>query len=104
MVELTLETLNSALDAALAPLRAEVANVKGEVTVIRTQVSGLPIMSNSIHELRQDMRMVRAAINDMAKTDITSGEVEALHQDLERLLRRQEELEARIGTIEARER
>ena len=46
------------------------------------------------------MRNLRAVINDMARVDITVGEVEALHADIDRMQTKQLELETRIATLE----
>jgi ubiquinone biosynthesis protein UbiJ len=86
MTDLTLEDIRTVLQTELAP--------------IRTKLNGLPLIHRSIGEIRQELRMVRAAINDIAKTNITSGEVEALHDDVNRLQDRQNELEARLLTLE----
>jgi hypothetical protein len=42
------------------------------------------------------------AINDIGKTNITAGEVEAMHEDIDRVLAKQRELEARLATLEQR--
>ena len=46
------------------------------------------------------MRMMRAAINDLARTNITAGEVAAMHEDINRVQTKQMELERRIATLE----
>jgi ubiquinone biosynthesis protein UbiJ len=86
MTDLTLEAISTMLDEKLVP--------------IRTKLNGLPLIHRSIGEIRQELRMVRAAINDMTKTNITSGKIEALHADVNRLQDRQNELETRLITLE----
>jgi hypothetical protein len=46
--------------------------------------------------------MIRAAINDIAHTEVTSGEVEALHHDLNRVEKDLAQLAARVEIIEGR--
>jgi prefoldin subunit 5 len=87
--ELTLEMLQ----AELAPLRAALAT-------IQARVDGLPLMGSAIDALRHDNRMLRAAINDMARVNITAGEVEAMHADIDAVQAKQLELETRIITLE----
>lgn len=82
MTELTLETLR----AELAPLHA--------------RVDGLPLLGSAIAALQRDVRMLRAAINDMARVNITAGEVEALHDDINSIQERQTSIETRLATLE----
>jgi hypothetical protein len=48
------------------------------------------------------MRMLRTAVNDMAAIRITTGEVEALHTDINQLQRDYLELAAKVEAIEER--
>jgi hypothetical protein len=50
--------------------------------------------------LQQDTRLIRAAVNDIARVDVTSGEVEALHQDVNRVQAQNAELAAKVATLE----
>jgi prefoldin subunit 5 len=79
MAELTLE----ALRGELAPLRADLDTIKAELLPIRARIDGLPLINRSIMALQQDVRSVKAAINDAA--NIT--ELEARITTLERLVR-----------------
>ena len=65
------------------------------IEAVRVRVDGLPLIGNAIdvvqrdvRGLQHDLRMVRAAINDMGHTNITAGEVEAMHEDIDRMLER----------------
>src|SRR5262245_60069680 len=96
MTELTLETL-----------RGELAPLRSDVEMIKVQISGLPLPGTWIAELRdavrqqqQDLRMLRAAVNDMARINITGGEVEAIHTDLQRIEAEQIEIKARLARLE----
>jgi hypothetical protein len=44
--------------------------------------------------------MTRAAINDIARVNITAGEVEAMHTDIDRTMARQDAIETRLATLE----
>jgi ubiquinone biosynthesis protein UbiJ len=46
--------------------------------------------------------MIRAAVNDLAKENVTSGEMEAVHDDLTQLRREVDELTVRLEAIEER--
>jgi hypothetical protein len=104
MTELTIETLHGELEtlriALVDHVRSEVAGVCSEVAMVRARVDGLPIIGNAIDVLQRAMRMLRAAINDLARTNITAGEVQALHDDLDRALAKQADLEARVAALE----
>jgi len=67
MVELTLELLRSeldqALDKGLEPVRSELAFIRARVTMV----------GSAVDVLQRDFRMIKAALNDMAKTSVTSG-------------------------------
>jgi len=58
---------------------------------------------NTLHILLQDTRMLRAALNDVAKENVTPGEVEALHEDLSRLQQQVSHLNARLAVVESRD-
>jgi hypothetical protein len=58
-------------------MRAGFAEIRGISAGVRARVDGVPILGAAIETLRQDVRMLRAAINDMAQVNITAGEVEA---------------------------
>ena len=92
MTELTLETLRSELAIALEPVRSELAFIRARLTLV----------GGAIDVLQRDVRMVKAAVNDIAKTNVTSGEIEALHEDLQRVIAKQDNLEARLLVLEER--
>jgi hypothetical protein len=53
-------------------------------------------------EMQRDIRMLRAAINDFARTNVTVGEIEALHTDINRLQEKSIEMDARLRALETR--
>jgi peptidoglycan hydrolase CwlO-like protein len=58
--------------------------------------------TRALATLQQDVRMIRAAVNDIAKVGVTSGEIEAIHFDLNRLQQQFVELDTRINELEAK--
>jgi hypothetical protein len=48
----------------------------------------------------QDIRMIRAAIHDMAKTRVTEGEIVALHEDVDRMQHGRDVLTTRVELLE----
>jgi hypothetical protein len=90
---MTVDELTEILRRELAPIRAELATV-------RARVDGLPVIGEAISVLQRDVRMLRAAVNDMARVNITAGEVEALHEAIDRIQAKQVELETRLTTLE----
>lgn len=91
----------------VAMVKADVAALKTDVAALKTDVAALQRQAGShtrtLNVLQQDVRMIRAAVNDIARTDVTSGEVEALHHDLNRLQQDFADLAARVDVIEGRD-
>jgi len=84
----------------MANVRTRVDGLASEMTNVRIRVDGLPLLGVAIDTLRQDVRMTRAAINDIARINITAGEVEAMHTDINRTMSRQDAIETRLATLE----
>jgi len=104
-MSLTLEDLRE----ELAPLVTRLDGVDARLDSIETRVghieaytNGLPVIGEAVFVLQRDTRLIRAAINDMGKTNITSGEVEAMHQDIDQVLAQLRDLLARVKTLEER--
>ena len=88
-------------DLTLENLRIELAqNLRSELAPIRAQLDGLPVINRALTVLQQDMRALRAAFNDFARTNVTAGEVEALHADVNRVQTENAQLQARLATVE----
>lgn len=85
---------------AIDGLQAEFAPVREQLKIIEIKVSGIPLIAESTHDLRRDLRMVKAAINDMARVNITAGEVEALHEEIDKIQAENAELATRLATVE----
>jgi DNA repair ATPase RecN len=120
MADATLETLHaelvrlhgemqsrfSSLDAKFSSLESKVedrfSNLEGRFSSFEARVVGLPLIGESIAVLQRNVRMLTAAVNDMARVNITAGEVEALHTELEQIAAKQNEIEAQL--LQTRER
>jgi hypothetical protein len=79
----------AAVDERLAPLVS-----------MRAQLDGLPLINRAVTVIQQDVRALRAAFNDFALTNTTSGEIEALHQDVNRVQAENAELAVKVATLE----
>jgi hypothetical protein len=121
MTDLTLENLQAALlplhtglTELTSRLISEMANMRirvdglasrvdglaSEMANVRIRVDGLPLLGVAVETLRQDVRMTRAAINDISRINITAGEVESMHTDIDRTMARQDAMETRLATLE----
>ena len=103
MTDLTLEDLHAALRPlhnGLTELNGRIDGLASEMANVRIRVDGLPLLGVAVETLRQDVRMTRAAINDMARINITAGEVESMHTDIDRTMSRQDAIETRLATLE----
>jgi hypothetical protein len=67
---------------------------------MRAQLDGLPLISRGVTVVQQDVRALRAAFNDFALTNTTAGEIEALHQDVNRVQAENAELAVKVATLE----
>src|SRR5438477_6892953 len=103
MTDVTLEALREELApirAAITDLEGAVAKVQADVAAMRPAVEGIPLIQRAVSVIQQEQRMMKAAINDLARTQFTSGEVEALHNDVNSVQSTHMELETRIMMLE----
>jgi len=96
MTELTLEILRS----ELAPIRADITAMRDDIAAIRPAVDGIPFIHRTVGAIRQDVRMLHAAFNDFALTNVTAGEIQALHTDVNAVQIKADELEVKIATLQ----
>jgi hypothetical protein len=62
--------------------------------------SRLEARVEALMAMQEDIRMIRAAVNDIAAVNVTSGEIGAIHHDLNRLQQRIIELDGRLHRLE----
>jgi hypothetical protein len=67
---------------------------------LQPSIGRLESRVDALMEMHQDIRMIRSAVNDIAKVNVTSGEIEAIHVDLNRLQQRYIDLDARLHALE----
>jgi hypothetical protein len=80
-------------------------NIQASTTALTQRMevvtSTLDVHSNVLNVLRQDVLLIRAALNDFEKTRFSSGEAQVIHDELSRLHQEQDELAVRVGVLEA---
>ncbi len=105
MADDTILEILHAIQSDLAAVKTDHARkldmLQQDTTLIRGTLHGHTRM---LDILQQDMRMIRGAVNDFARENVTAGEVEAIHHDLNRAQREIAELTARLEIIEGRDR
>jgi Tfp pilus assembly protein PilO len=84
----------------LAPMRAQLDGLRAELAPMRAQLDGLPLINRTVTVIQQEVRALRGAFNDFALTNPTTGEIEALHTDVNRVQAENAELTARVMTLE----
>lgn len=89
---------NEMLDI-LKAIQGDIAALKDGMLAAKTE---LRVHSETFDVLLQEGRMLRGAINEPARKNITRGEVEAIHQDLNRLRNEISALMVRVEMIEER--
>jgi len=91
----------------LKVIQGDIAGLKTDVSAVRVDLAGVKTEvrahSRTLDILLQERRLLRAAVNDFAKENVTPGEVEAIHHDLNRLPHEVSELTVRVEMIEERE-
>jgi hypothetical protein len=80
--------------------------IQTDLASVKSNVENLMLDSRShsttLNILTQDVREIRGAVNDMGATRVTTGEIGALHHDVNRVQRGLADLEARVHAIEER--
>jgi ubiquinone biosynthesis protein UbiJ len=83
----------------LAAIQGEIAGLKADMMAIVTE---LRVHSETFDVLLQEGRMLRGAVNDPSRRNVSRGEVEAIHEDLNRLRNDMSALTVRIDMLEER--
>lgn len=68
----------------IAGVKGDIAGLKADMTTVKSE---LRVHSRTLDIVLQEGRLLRAAVHDIAKENVTPGEVEAIHHDLNRLQR-----------------
>jgi polyhydroxyalkanoate synthesis regulator phasin len=77
----------------LKRIQSDMAAVKSDMSNVKQHIAELTIGQNV---LVQEGRMIRAALNDLGKTRVSAGEVEAMHTDINELVHRVTKIEAAL--------
>jgi chromosome segregation ATPase len=94
---LTREELREELQAALAPLQQAVTVLQQDMTALRLDASAhTRALDQLLDRLQLDSRRLQAAINDIARENVTAGKMEAVHRDLNRIQLELARLAARV--------
>ena len=72
-----LRRLDTKVDLIGGDLNAMGANMPGLLREVSGQTRTLDVLS-------QDMRMLRTAVNNVARVHVTSGKIKAMHHDFDR--------------------
>ena len=91
------------VDERFGSVDGRLAAVEERLAVLgpmRAQLDSLPMINRGVTVVQQEVRAVRAAFNDFALTNPTVGEIEALHQDVNRVQAENAELAVKVSTLE----
>ncbi len=73
--------------------------IQADLAALNRKVS---TQGRDLSDVKQDVRMIRAAIHDMGETRVMEGEVTVLHEDVNRVQQRLQDLELRVEELEDR--
>jgi hypothetical protein len=100
---ISMATEGSMSDELLHEILKSVGSLHAEVAGLRDEMigfsAGLKVFAGQHNVMKQDLREIRAALNDMAKTSVTAGEIEAMHTDINRLDSQYVELATEVEKI-----
>lgn len=58
------------------------------------------LIERGFAELREELRLQRAALNDLGRENVTPGEIASIHHDLNKVMGRLDEYDARLNVLE----
>jgi len=99
MSDLVLEILKD-IQKRLAGFDERLGRVDSTTGVLPRLEAGVATLLRATNGLQQDVRMIRAAVNDMAHTRVSTGEIETLHTELDQLRVNVQEHETRLYMLE----
>lgn len=95
-----IDEFDALLQRHLAPIREQMEYMRRDVAATQPLVAGIPLIHRAVEELRNQTRQIKIAVNDLAAIQMTSGEADALNTDVDKTMTKQDELEARVITLE----
>jgi len=84
----------------LKDLQRQMSDVRAGMAVLPRLEATTATLVRAVAGLQQDVRMIRAAVNDMAHTRVSTGEIEAMHTELDQLRESVQEHETRLYMLE----
>jgi predicted nucleic acid-binding Zn-ribbon protein len=103
-IDANLTGLRSELHTELAAVRTELrtglAELKAELVPIKAKLDGLPLLNRHLITTQREVRMLTTAFNDFARENATKGEIEALHEHVDRVQAENAALAVRLETAE----
>jgi hypothetical protein len=93
----------NAVDARFDAVDARFNAVDEKLAVLppmRAHLDGLPLINRAVTVLQQDSRSLKAAFNDFAATNMTVGEIQALHDDVNRVQAENADLAVKVATLQ----
>jgi predicted nucleic acid-binding Zn-ribbon protein len=97
-----MQTALSALQQGVTPMQAALSALQQNVAPMRAQLDGMPLLHRNLTTTQNDVRMLASAFNDFALTNVTKGEIEVLHTELNRVQAENATLAVRMETAERR--
>jgi predicted nucleic acid-binding Zn-ribbon protein len=92
--------VRSGLTELKAELRSGLTELKAELVPIKAKLDGLPILNRHLTTTQREVRMLTTAFNDFARENATKGEIEALHEHVDRVQAENVTLQVRLETVE----
>lgn len=107
--EVTLATISSqiaGLGNQMAVLAARVLNIETAMNVVLQDGRKLHALSlqhtRMFTDMHRDIRMMRSAVNDLGRENVTPGEIASIHTDLDRHNTAITELQAAVAVLESK--
>jgi hypothetical protein len=94
--------LRTAMDRRLATMDERLASLDARLSSlpVQAQFEGTPPLNRAYAVTRQEIRALRATFNDFTLRAPTAGEIDALHQDVNRVQAENAELARKVATLE----
>jgi uncharacterized protein (DUF3084 family) len=90
----------AAVKTDLTAVKVDIVALRTDVAPMRAHLDGMPMLQRNLTVTQQEVRALKAAFNDFALTNPTTGEIEALHTDVNRVQAENTELGTRVTTLE----
>jgi chromosome segregation ATPase len=89
-----------AADGRFTAIDGRLDAIEEQLAPMRAQLDGLPLINRAVTVIQQDARALKPAFNDFALTNPTTGEIQALHEDVNRVQAENAELARKVATLE----